>query len=459
MSTRFGKERVKRGMINFLTGKVVSALAGLMAMIFVVQGLSVSEFASYSILVALVEFFTAVTGVGLAHVVLRYVPELYATHRALSLRSVVLATMGLRTGVLLTALVIAYFLSIPLAHLINLDGALQAFEIFLIVVGFRSTAHFLSQILESTLHQGISQLAFSASAVGRCLGMFWLLRDGSVSLLEVISLEALCDAFACSMLAIGISKTLMEVARDKNPHTEDQAWWLNHRQAVAKFAVHAYLQHLATLPFGGNINRLVGGSMFGDRVMASFGFALLLYEYFKRYLPTQLLIGLIRPIVVARFSISKNFNAAVNLCDQALQINLIFLLGAIAVLFVAGSDLLTLLSAGKYGNQSVWILIALLLLLGLETQRLVLELLTQTVEQYGLMIPCNLFLSLSIFLGMAGYSQIGAISFPIANALALILTNSWINRKMSKLGYRYCHAWRSTGIIFSMFIGAITVGY
>lgn len=40
----------------------------------------------------------------------------------------------------------------------------------------------------------------------------------------------------------------------------------------------AYLQHLAILPYGGNMNRLVGGNLFGDLVMASFGFAQSLYE-------------------------------------------------------------------------------------------------------------------------------------------------------------------------------------
>lgn len=458
MSDRYGKERVKRGLLHFALGKVVSAVAGLLAMVLVVRGLSVPEFANYSVLVALVEVFAAISGLGLAHVVLRYVPELYATHRAVSLRSVVLATLGLRTGILVAALLLAYGLSRPLAHLINVDSVLPAFELFLLVVGFRSSSHFLSQILESTLHQGISQIAFSSAAIGRCLGMLWLLRDGSVSLIDVIALEALCEAFACCLLGAGTIRVIKPVAIEQHVQADDKKWWPSQRGAVAKFAATAYLQHLATLPFGGNTNRLVGGVMFGDRVMATFGFAQSLYEYFKRYLPTQLLVGLIRPIVVARFTASRSFKSAADLCDQALHVNLVFLFGAVAVLSVSGRELLSLLSAGKYGADSVWLLIAMLALLGFETQRLILEVLTQTVKHYELMIPSNLFLSASVLLGIAAYPVMGAMAFPIANTLALLCANFWLMGRLRRLGYTYSHAWRGTAVLFTMFWVAVVAG-
>jgi hypothetical protein len=458
ISIRFGKARVKRGLIHFLVGKTISALAGLLAMVFVVRGLSIADFAAYSVLIALVEVFTAVSGLGLAHVVLRYVPELYATHRSASLRSVILSTLGIRSSVLVAALLLAYVLVQPLAQFLKLNGVLAAFELFMLVVALRSTSHFLSQILESTLHQGISQIAFSASAIGRCIGMIWLLWTGEVTLLHVVALEAVCDGFACCMLAVGISVVLKSVARDKDSHLDDKVWWSSQRTTVAKFAVTAYLQHLATLPFGGNTNRLVGGVMFGDRIMATFGFAQSLYEYFKRYLPTQLLVGLIRPIVVARFSVNRNFSAAARLCDQALHVNLVFLSGAIAVLSISGIELLTLMSAGKYGVESVWLLISMLILLCLETQRLIIEVLTQTVERYGLMIPSNLFLSASVLVGIAGYPFIGALSFPIANALALLIANCWLLQKLKSLGFSYTHEWRRSGIVFNILCISIAAG-
>lgn len=458
MSARFGQARVKRGIVHFLAGKVLSAVAGLGAVILIVRGLSIADFASYSVLIALVEVFTALSGLGLAHVVLRFVPELYATHRATALRSVIFTTTGIRTVVLLAALLAAYGVSSTLARWLHLEAVQHAFELFLVVVALRSSSHFLSQILESLLHQGYSQLAFSCAALGRFLGMLWLLHDGNVSLMNVITLEAVCDAGSCLILIAGLFKVLIGDKTNEQTHRDDTSWWLEHRAGVGRFAVAAYLQHLATLPFGGNTNRLVGGVMFGDKLMASFGFALSLYEYVKRYLPTQLLIGLIRPVVVARFVVNRSYAAAGQLCDRALHINLMMIFGAIALLVVAGREMMLLMSAQKYGTESVWLLVALLFLLTLETQRVILELLTQTVEQYKLMIPSNLFLSSSVLVGISAFPLLGAMAFPLANALALALANIWLARRLQSLGHHYARQWRGPAVSAAILVAASAVG-
>jgi hypothetical protein len=458
MSYRFSNDRVKRGLSAFIVGKIVSALAGLAAMVLVVRGLSVPDFAAYSVLFALVEVFTAVSGMGLAHVILRYVPELYATRRPTALRSLLHAAIGIRSIVLVAWLVLAFVAALPLARLINLDDLLPAFKVFLLVVAFRSTMHFLSQVLESTLHQNICQLAFAKSAIGRFAGMLWLLNQGPITLIDVIVLEAICDGVACVILLIGIARVSRQALTDQGKGPDDSSWWTTHRPAVVKFAIAAYAQHLATLPYGSNTNRLVGGALFGDRVMATFGFAQSLYEYFKKYLPTQLLIGLIRPIVVSRYVMNRNFAAAAELCDQALHVNLVFLLGAAAVLIVSGAELLGMLSAGKYGAEAAWLLIALLMLLCLESQRLVLEVLAQTVEKYALMIPSNLFLSASVLLGIALYSLLGSLAFPLANAFAIVWANIWVISRLKMSGQVYRHDWHGTSIAISLFVIAVVAG-
>lgn len=455
----YGRDRVRRGLQHFLIGKIVSAVAGFTAMVLVVRALPVPEFAAYSVLIALVEVFTALSGMGLSHIILRYVPELFNAGRMMSLRQVVSIALLLRSAVLVVALLIAWALAVPIARLVGLEDMVQAFQLFLLVVGLRSTSHFLSQILESTLHQGYSQLGFSAAAIGRCVGMFWLLQAGDATLMHVIVLEAVCDGLACVVLGIGVFNVLRSAPASAMASTVPDHWASTHRRQMARFALSAYLQHLATLPYGGNTNRLVGGVMFGDRVMASFGFALSLYEYAKRYLPTQLLIGVIRPVVVARFTADRNFPSVAKLCEQSFQINLMFLLGVAAGLAVAGPELLAIVSAGKYGRESAVLLIALLAVLVLETQRLVLEVLTQTVERYDLMIVSNLFLSSSVLLGILVYPWVGAIGFPVANGLALLLANVATIRRLSASGFRYTPDHASTFKVLGMSVAASLVGY
>jgi len=432
---------VKRGLMHFLLGKVVSAIGGLTAVVLVVNGLTVPEFAHYSVLIGMVEMFTAVSGLGLQHIMLRYVPELYASYQQFALRQLVYTAFMLRAGLLLVLLGGAWWGAPLFAGWLGMGDAVAAFTVFLLVVGFRSMNQFLSMILESMLHQGISQAAFSLIAIGRCVGMIWLGGLHAVNLINVIWLECACEVLAAVIMVVGI---FFSVQPDPDAHDDagQRHWLANNRGVLGRFAGWAYLQHLATLPFGGTTNRLVGGAMFGSLTMASFGFAMSIYDYAKRYLPTQLLIGLIRPVVVARYSSTGNFTRAAELCEQAMQFNLVLLAGMLAALFVSGDELLGLISRGKYMEHSVMLLSVLLVVLMLETQRVVLDVLTQMVNHYEILVPTNLFLSCSVVAGIVTYPVLGAVAFPLANLLALVIAIARTDRTLARMGFVYRHDWR-----------------
>ncbi|MFA5983228.1 MAG: oligosaccharide flippase family protein [Methylococcaceae bacterium] len=456
--TQYGHERVKRGIINFLVGKGVSAVSGFFAMLLVVHGLSIADFAAYSVVVALVEVFNAITGFGFTHIILRYVPELYANSRFHTLRATLSFLFGVRTIILIVALGTVWFFSHRVSAWIGLEHFIPEFQAFLVVVGFRSSNQFLTQILESTLHQGVVQSANSLVNIGRCIGMVWLGSEASVNLLNVVWLEAFCEVLSTIVMLAGIFSVIW--LNRSNPDDTHSHWYQSNRQQLIRFATFAYLQHLATLPFGGTINRLVGGAMLGEQAMATFGFAQSLYEYVKRYLPTQLLIGLIRPVIVARYTTTGSFSSVAKLCEQFYQVNFALLAGLLAIFWVDGESIMTVISAGKYAESgtSAMILCALLMFIVFETQRLVLELLAQMVEHYEVMVLSNLILSFSVFGGIAAIPWLGAIAFPLANSLAIFLTNIWVMFQLSSLGYPYQHDWRATFYTLLIFLLTIAVG-
>jgi hypothetical protein len=213
------------------------------------------------------------------------------------------------------------------------------------------------------------------------------------------------------------------------------------------------------LPFGANMNRVVGGRFLSTVAMANFGFALSLYEYVKRYLPAQLLVGLIRPLVVARYSEKQDFSVAANLCEQVLLVNAILIGFCLVLLQVGGVEALTILSGGKYGFECVPILSCLLVVLLLETNRLQLEVLVQTIERYSLMIPSNIMLSASIFAAVVMLPSVGAIAFPVANVVALILANIWVQHQLKLQGYNYQHDWFAMLQITTVIVLSVIVGW
>ena len=458
MSSRYGGERFKRGLWHFVLGKVVSAASGFLAMVLVVRLLPIHEFADYSVLVSLVEVFTAISALGLSHALLRYVPELYSRHYKIALREFIFGAFALRSGVLLLAAGLTYAWSASVAPMIGLGNFTDVFRVFLLVVLFRTTSHFLSQILESTLHQGAVQFAFAVSSVARLAGMLYLMQLDNAGLLDVIWVEVISDALAMVVMLVGVSQVIWRATQEEASPEDDGVWFKKNLRQIAHFSLAGYVQHIVGLPFGSNTNRLVGGHLFSNPVMASFGFAQSLYEYIKRYLPAQLLVGLIRPVVVARYSEKRDFAAATSTCERVILINMALIGGIFSALAVGGHEMLTWISGGKYGMEALWVLVAMLVVLALETHRLILEMLVQTVERYAILIPSNILLSLSILPAILFFPYLGAVGFPLINALALILSNTWVKRRLAAEGYVISHAWRPTMQIFGLMLASSVLG-
>lgn len=458
MTDRYGKERIKRGLLHFVFGKGISSIAGFLVMVLVVRALPIEAFAAYSVLIAFVELLTALSGLGLVHLLIRYVPELYSKYYKTALRQLVSNAVALRTGVLLAVAMTAWLFADELTPIVGLTTQLAAFKVFLLVVVLRSSTHFLALVLESTLHQGLTQAAFSVAALARLTGMTFLLLRGDVQLVDVIWVEAISDGTGLLIVAFGVIRIIGARVVDTRTPKDDCYWLRDNLRELGRFALAGYLQHLAIMPYGGNTNRLVGGHLLSVGALANFGFAQSLYDYVKRYLPAQLLVGLIRPIVVARYCEHRHFADAARICSHVVQINILLIGSAIAILAVGGSEALGWLSAGKYGADAASILAVLFLVLLLETQRQQLDLLVQTAEQYRLLIPSNILLSCSVFVAIGMLPSLGAIAFPLANSLSLLFANAWVQHRMSALGYHFHHDWLGSFktvlvLLFSVLVG------
>ena len=458
MTERYGGKRFLRGLIHFLLGKAFSALSGFLAMVLVVRLLSIQEFANYSVLVSLVELFTAFSALGLSHALLRYVPELYAMHYKIALKEFIFGAFLIRSTILLFAIGLTFYCTSFLAPLIGLKDCLHIFKIFLIVIIFRTTLYFVSQILESTLHQGLAQFAFTLSTLARLVGMLYLMNLKIGGLLQVIYVELISDGLGLLIMIISVVQVIMKTTQEKSSPDDDNEWIKINLRKIVNFALAGYVQHIVGLPFGSNTNRLVGGVLFSNSVMASFGFAQTLYDYFKRYLPAQLLVGLIRPVVVARFIKTNNFNKAAKTCEHVALLNMALIGGMIVALTVGGYESLMWVSAGKYGYDSLILLLVLLVVLSLETYRLILEILVQTVSRYTILIPSNILLSLSIIPAILMFPYFGSVGFPISNAVVLIFSNFWVKRQLLNEGYIVTSDWSVTTRLFIIMITTSLIG-
>ena len=451
MSARFGAQHVRRGVKSFLIGKIISSAAGFVALILTVRALSIVEFASYSVLIALVEYITALSGFGLTHIVLRYVPELFGQEYDADLKHFIKLTVLLRMGSLLVLAAVAYYCSPFIIQLLGEQVTLQAFQAFLVVATIRTVSFFLSQLLDSTLSQGISQLAFISSAVSKVILIFLLIHQQQANLINIILVEAAGELISACIMVIGIYR-VVHLPRTGEVPADDGHWLASRHRQIIRYAITGYLQHLMILPYGGHTNRLLGGHFLSAFSMASYGFAQSLYEYCKRYLPAQLLLGVIRPIIISKYVRTKDFSQAVRLTEVFFKVNALMVIPLLVISMVCGPELMLFISNGKYGISAAILLDVLLILLLLETFRMQLELLVQAVERYGYLLFANAVLSLSILPAFYFLGFMDAWCMPVLNIVGLVVANYIVLRKLSQNGFRYTHDWFSSLLLLGVFI-------
>lgn len=455
---RYGVMRIRRGVSHFLLGKIVSVPVGFFYLVLVVRGLNVEEFAAYSILEAFVYLFSAVAGLGLIHAALRYIPELYGKHYHLAFKQLTIATILLHTLSLSFFAGMAFLLADPVSGWIGLEHENLALKVYLLAVLIRATSHVASQILESVLSQGLSQAGFTAGSVVRLVLLAGFILHHQIDLVSVIWIEVTADTLTLLILLSGLTHVLRQKAADDIP--DDDAHWLRtNLKRVLRFGLAGYLQHLAIIPYGGSVNRLLGGRYLSATAMASFGFAQSIYDYLIRYLPAQLLLGVIRPVLISRFAMTHRFSDLVSVVNLVFKIN-VYLLGLVLVpLAVSGTEVVALLSGGKYGLDAFYLLWALMLKLIMDTARQQLNTLTEITERNALMVKSNVMLSLSVLPGMLLMPVLGAVALPLANALGQAISMYLIVVNLARHGHVYRHDWpgmvRVTAIVLLSSLGGM----
>lgn len=436
LSNRYSEERIRRGGVNFLLGKCLSALTGVAILPLLVHELTVPEFAVYSVLLGLVEVFTAVSGLGLVHTVQRYVPELYALHINRVFRGLMGFAVGIMLLVLSLTVSIAYVHAPYLARLFNAEHWTGIFQLYLGVIWLRVTTRFLFQLLESTLHQKMGQGAFAVSSfLQLTLLLCWVFFD-ELTLERVILTEFSTELVTLLILVAGVARVL-GAAKPQPGEISFRLWWAGNVRRLTHFSLMAYLQHLAILPGTSSFNRLIAGGYLTVVSTAAFGLAQSVAEMVRRYMPAQFFAGLMRPVLVARYTESADFSRVNHVLDIVFRVNFL-MIGWLGVMVLAvGTGGLNFLAGGQYDREAGILILLMLVVLVTETQRHLLDLALQVVEHYGILIFGNLLLSSSVIMAIVLISHIGVYAIPLASLTGLTASNLLVGWYLRKKGHAY----------------------
>jgi O-antigen/teichoic acid export membrane protein len=275
-------------------------------------------------------------------------------------------------------------------------------------------------------------------------------------LTTLLWIEGITDLLALLLLTHSLCSTLRP-SGDTSGETRN-TWLRDNIHRLVRFGAISYGQHLAILPYGSSPNRLVAGHYLVSAELAAFGFAQTIADLLRRYLPTQLLAGILRPVLIAQYSKSNDFKALARVTSLSFKINITLLGLFLAGIVVSGAPALLLLTGNKYGLSAAILLAGFVLVLLAETNRGLLDIVLQATERNEVLLISNLLLSASLLFAIPLFATVGSLAIVAANLVGLMLTNALIVVWLKHCGFSWRADYRGLlGIAISITI-AIALG-
>lgn len=463
-SMRYGQGAVRRALFRFLGGKALSSVVGVGTLLLVMRTLVPMEFGAYSVLIGLVELTAGLSGLGLPQVLLRYVPDLHARHKDIELRRLILRVLSVR---LVSLCVFAGTLFLAARHVaifLSLEQFVPALQFFLLIVIVRVALQQLFSVLEALFEQGWAQGIYLLVTTAKFGAVALVILTGELKLDLLLRIEL---GVELAGLTLFCAVTLQVIQRNASAERasgsrNDDGGFLDARSRIISYAASSYFQHLAILGYGTSPNRLFASRLGDVGMVAAFGAAQGLADVARRYLPIQLLTGLIRPALIARYLAEGNATGVAKTAVQLLRLNQMLLAVPLVIVLVSGDVLLEWLSGGSYGSAAAYALAGLLVVLMLESQRVVLSLVCQVTEDMRGLVSSNMLLSLSILTVPVLFPYLSLLSLPAANTLGLVAANLFVLRALGRRGHHVMGSWHvflrvCAPVVVGVIVGKIVI--
>lgn len=361
---------LKRSAIHFITGKVASALLTFGILLWVVRLLTTEEYGTYVTLVAGGDFALIITSFGLPWIAARYLPEfrLHANGKQLAhfvWQIIAWICLFSVAGALLL------FVAMPrLLVFMDLAQHTEVARLYLLVFvleGLRGNIQV--HILGPLMQQGQAQLSqiMRNLALLLCLGVMVAVQ-GQVHLHDVVLAELAGTFFGTASALLGL---VWHLRRHRDLPGKD-GWQAPNWLGMWPTARHMYFSHFITLSYSSSVLVFLVQRFLGVEATALFGFMINVNGQICRYLPATLLIGLVRPKLIASFVGEGGEEQLTRDANLVGKVSLFVLMPMLVFVWFAGGELLSLLSGGKFTQAGYYLGGVLLSLIPL-SQRQILE--------------------------------------------------------------------------------------
>lgn len=326
---------------HFALTRVGAGLAGILLALAVARWMPVADFAHYVLLLSASGVAAIFSSFGLDRVIYRYVPEAHMAHDARFIFR--LGGLAILARVLIggAAAVLVLLLSQPV---LSQASSLVLVALFTAILGLSEVLGILANSLLRFELQARLSLAILLLRLASLGVLYWL--AGALSFLVVVSVFLVTECLlALSLGLLAVRPALAECSKGNDGGHQFAAPGLSFlfRQSFANYG-----SYLCGLPWQGSSLRLIVGHVAGVPEIALFGFVQTLADRARQYLPIQLLQNALEPLLTREYALSRDPGPLQARLDLLRRVNFCLLLLGACLAWLAGSELVVLLTAGKY---------------------------------------------------------------------------------------------------------------
>ncbi|XZG69464.1 lipopolysaccharide biosynthesis protein [Chitinibacteraceae bacterium HSL-7] len=355
----YSRASAVRGVRSFAIGKVVSAISTFAALFFLVRLLAPSEYGLYVAYFSIVEIFYLVSGVGLSTFAQKYLTEFAAAGDIGLVRRYGSLSIVLRILFSIIFVLFLYFSFDAIAAYFDFEKLAGIAAFLMVLLVLELLLRYLSEIFPALMWQGSSQLLFLVRSLVRCVSYGVILFFyGSASLVLVFSVDLVATLAAVVYGVIRFHSGVMQRSSEPSGMKEITSTFTE----MASVCLRFYAAQVAGQTYGNHMLKLIVLKLFGSVQAGVYGFAQALADMLRNYLPGYLLLGVVRPMFVARYEQRKDPAVLDEMFNFVLKMNFFTFFPVALFLAATGDSLLSHLSGGKYEDSSAVLMILLLVL-------------------------------------------------------------------------------------------------
>ncbi len=423
----YSGKRFRQAIQHFLLGKTAQAIASFIFTLWLVRLLVPADYGTYMVLWGMVEMMVPLSSLGMLEAVRRFLPELAARGAPGALECFVRWMTLVRLAIMVAwAMLIAAFwsditiwmgFSTP-----HQDTTILAVGLIVTVIGYR----YASEMLECLLEQRWSQLVHTFMPLGRLAGLIVLVVVDNLTLERILWVD-LIVSLSCFLLAEFFLIRKLRIL----PGTGD--FRIDARKIVDFSGHMAGFNLLNAISSAGALRILVARTL-GIEAAGIFAFLQQIVMFIGRYLPANLLFNIIRPMLISRYVAGD-----VNVVKQGMALlwksNLIIISAYMAMIGIAGDELMLLASNGQFPDIGMTMLI-MVLGLGASSQRQLVTMLMQIfpyTRQLSYFSILTVLTPLAVIVG-SDWGLLGVASgIVLSTWLMSGLILFWLNRQVGRI--------------------------